>query len=219
MLVKDCMMRHPAMISPDAQATEAQQVMAENKIHHLPVVGDGKRLVGLLTHRRLALEPDKLGSLDVWEIGRYLHGLKVKKIMIPAEQVHTIEPDRTIERAARYLEEFEIGCLPVVDEDDVVVGLITETDLLRSYQEMLGLPVPGVRVTMRMPDQFGEFNKLMGIMGEHKLCVMGVGTYPSPRKDGYYDAVFKISEATLSEVEAILSKVPGQEIIDIRDVS
>ena len=74
-------------------------------------------------------------------------------------------------------------------------------NLLRSYQEMLGLPVPGVRVTIRMPDQFGEFNKLMSIIGEHKLSVMGVGTYPSPRKDGYYDAVFKISETTLSEVE------------------
>jgi hypothetical protein len=46
-----------------------------------------------------------------------------------------------------------------------------------------------------------------------------MGTYPSPRKDGYYDAVFKISETTLAEVEAILSQVPGQEIIDIRDVS
>jgi len=213
------MMRHPAMISPDAMATEAQHAMAENRIRHLPVVGDGKRLEGLLTRQRLALEPDKLGSLDVWEIGRYLYGLKVKKIMIPAKQVYTIEPDRTIELAARYLEEHEIGCLPVVDKDNVVVGLITETDLLHSYQEMLGLPVPGVRVTMRMPDQLGEFNKLMGIMGEHKLCVMGVGTYPSPRTDGYYDAVFKISEATLTEVEAILSQVPGQEIIDIRDVT
>jgi acetoin utilization protein AcuB len=219
MLVKDCMMRHPAMISPDALATEAQQVMAENRIRHLPVVGDGKRLEGLLTHQRLTLEPDRLGSLNMWEIGRYLYGLKVRKIMIPAKQVYTIEPDHTIEFAARKLEKHEIGCLPVIDKDNVVVGLITETDLLHSYQEMLGLPVPGVRVTVRMPDQLGEFHKLMNIMGEHKLCVMAVGTYPSPRKDGYYDAVFKISETTLSEVKAILNKVPGQEIIDIRDVS
>ncbi|MBN1219509.1 MAG: CBS domain-containing protein, partial [Anaerolineae bacterium] len=203
----------------EAMATEAQQVMAENKIHHLPVVGDGKRLVGLLTRQRLTLEPGKLGSLNVWEIGRYLHGLKVKKIMIPAKQVYTIEPHRTIERAARYLEEHEIGCLPVIDEDNVVIGLITETDLLRSYQEMLGLPVPGVRVTMRMPDQFGEFNKLMNIMGQHELCVMGVGTYPTPRKKGYYDAVFKISKATLAEVKAVLGQVPGQEIVDIREAS
>lgn len=219
MLVKDCMMRHPAMISPDALATDAQQVMAENKIHHLPVVGDGKRLVGLLTRQRLTLEPDTLGSLNVWEIGRYLYGLKVKKIMIPLNRVYTIEPHHTVEQAARTLAEHEIGCLPVIDKDKVVVGLITETDLLRSYPEMLGLPVPGVRVTMRMPDQFGEFNKLMSIMGQHELCVMGVGTYPSPRKDGYYDAVVKISKTSMSEVEAVLGQVPGQEIIDIRDDS
>jgi acetoin utilization protein AcuB len=218
MLVKDCMMRHPAMISPDAPAVEAQQVMAENKIRHLPVVGDGKRLVGLLTRRGLTLEPDKLGSLNVWEIGRYLSDLKVKKIMIPAKQVCTIESNRTVERAARFMEERGIGCLPVVDEDNAVIGLITESDLLRSYEEMLGLPVPGVRVTMRMPNQWGEFDKLMTVVGK-QWGVMGIGTYPSPRKEGYYDTVIKIPNVTLDEVKNVLGQVPGQEIIDIRDIS
>ncbi len=218
MLVKDCMTRHPAMISPEAPAAEAQQVMAENKIRHLPVVGDGKRLVGLVTHRRLTLEPDKLGSLNVWEIGRYLSNLKVKKIMIPAKQVHTIKSDRTVERAARFMEEHNIGCLPVIDEDNAVIGIITEIDLLRSYEEMLGLPVPGVRVTMRMPNKWGEFEKLISVVGK-QWGVMGIGTYPSPRKEGYYDTVIKIPNVSVDEVKEVLGQIPGQEIVDIRDVS
>ena len=41
MLVKDCMTRHPILISPEAAATEAEKILAENRVRHLPVVGDG----------------------------------------------------------------------------------------------------------------------------------------------------------------------------------
>jgi len=218
MLVKDCMLRHPAMIAPETLAVEAQKIMSENKIRHLPVVGDGKRLMGLITRRRLALDPGNLGSLNVWEIGRYLTNLNVKRIMIPANKVCTIGPDQTVELAARLMEERGIGCLPVIDEDGVVIGLITETDLLRSFEVMLGLPVPGVRVTIRMPNQWGEFDKLMSVVGK-QWGVMGIGTYPSPRKEGYYDTVLKIPNVELDAVQEILGRIPGQEIVDIRKVS
>lgn len=218
MLVKDCMLRHPAMIAPETLAVKAQEIMSENKIRHLPVVGDGKRLVGLITRRQLALDPGNLGSLNVWEISRYLTDLKVKRIMVPAKQVYTIGPEQTVELAARLMEEHSIGCLPVIDEDGVVNGLLTETDLLRSFELMLGLPVPGVRVTIRMPNQWGEFDKLMSVVGK-QWGVMGIGTYPSPRQEGYYDTVVKIPNVTVDEVQEILGQIPGQKIIDIRKVS
>jgi acetoin utilization protein AcuB len=218
MLVKDCMTRHPAMVPPTMPAAEAQKVMMENKVRHLPVVGDGKRLVGLITRQHLALKPDTLLSLNVWEIARYLADLKVKDLMLKADNVHTISPDQTVEQAARILADYKIGCLLVIEEG-VVVGVLSEVDLLRSYQEMLGLPAEGVRLTMRMPDQKGEFTKLMLVLSEQGWCVMGVGTYPSPRREGYYDAVLKIPEVTLAEVEKVFSQVPGHEIVDIREVT
>lgn len=62
MLVKDRMTRHPILISPTTLATEAQNIMAENNIRHLPVAGDGKRLLGLITRQQLAMKPDDLGT-------------------------------------------------------------------------------------------------------------------------------------------------------------
>jgi acetoin utilization protein AcuB len=223
MLVKDCMTRHPIMIAPEIPATEAQHIMAENKVRHVPVVGDGKRLLGLITRQRLALKPDTLASLDVWEISRYLTNLNVQQLMVKAENVHTIGPDRTVERAARMLADHKIGALPVLEDDDVVIGMLSEVDLLRSFQEMLGLPTDGVRVTIRMPDvrdpnQPSEFAKLMAVVAEKGWGVMGVGTFPSPRKPGHYDAVLKIPNASIAEVRDALSKIPGQEIIDAREV-
>lgn len=215
MLIKDCMTRHPIMIPPSTPAMEAQHIMTENSIRHLPVVGPGKRLLGLVTRQRLALDAGRLSSLNVWEITRFISKLTAGDVMIKAGDVITIEPDRTVERAARTMTENKIGCLPVV-EDNMVVGILTEDDLLRSYQELLGMPFPGVRVTMRMPDQKGEFAKLNRVLAAHNMGVMGVGVYPTPRQPGFYDAVVKITDFSLEEVRAAMQKVEGQEIVDIR---
>jgi acetoin utilization protein AcuB len=218
MLVKDCMTRHPIMVSPATAAAEAQKVMMENRIRHLPVAGDGKRLLGLMTRARLALKPDTLGSLNVWEITRYLSGLTVQELMLPAVEVCTIAPDKTVERAARMLAEHKIGCLPVLEEG-VVVGILSEVDVLHSFQEMLGLPAQGIRVTIRMPDRIGEFSKLTSALAGQGWGIMGIGTFPTPRRPGYYDAVLKIPNITLAEVKELFSQIPDQEIVDIREVA
>jgi len=216
MLVKDFMTRHPIMIPPTTLAAEAQNIMAENKVRHLPVVGDGKRLLGLITRQQMSLKPDLLSSLNVWEITRNLAHLTVKDLMLPAKDVITITPDKTVERAAHYMTTHKIGCLPVL-EDKVVVGIITEIDLLRSYQEMLGLPKPGLRITVRMPDRKGEFAKLMSALGKNNVGVMGVGTYPTRRLEGFYDTVLKVPNVTPEEIKAIIAGVADQEIVDLRE--
>jgi len=218
MLVKDCMKRHPILISPNMPASEAQQIMFENRIRHLPVVGEGKRLEGLITRQKLAMNPADLGSLNVWEITRLLSNLKVKDIMIKRDQVITITREKTIERAAKVMTENKIGCLPIVEEDQkTIIGILTETDLLLAFQAILGLPSPGVRVTMRMPDKTGEFNKLSTVLAQNGWGVMGIGSFPSPRHPGFYDVVIKIPRLTVEDVREVLSQVDGQEIVDIRE--
>ena len=129
MFVRDYMTRHPMMAEPDMPAVDAQRLMTEARIRRLPVVGDGKRLLGLVTRQSLLVDPGKLGSLNMWDIASYLSGLTLKDVMLKAADVVTVGPDLTIEEAARIMVEKKIGCLPVL-EDGVVVGIITETDLL-----------------------------------------------------------------------------------------
>ncbi len=218
MLVKDCMTRHPIMISSTTPATEAQQIMAENHIRHLPVVGSGKRLLGLITRQRLAMKPDEMGSLNVWEITRRLSDLTAEKVMLKTTRVQTTSPNVTVEQASNTMTTHKVGCLPVV-EDGVVVGIITEIDLLRSFEVMLGLPGAGVRVTVDMPNRKGEFVKLMSVLVERDWGVMGVGTFPNKRRDGYYFTVVKITNVTADEVQAALAGIDGQEIVDIRTMT
>jgi acetoin utilization protein AcuB len=151
MLVKDYMTKHPLMVQPTMPVIEAQRFMGENNIRHLPIVGTGKRLLGLATRQTLLVQPATLGSLNVWEITRFLSNLTIGDVMVKAEDVITMEKDATVEEAARIMVEKKIGCLPVL-EDSIVVGIITEIDLLAQLMEMLATRVPGVRVTVRMPD-------------------------------------------------------------------
>ena len=112
----------------------------------------------------------------------------------------------------------KVGCLPVVDDDDAIVGIISEVDVLRSYQEMMGLPAPGLRVTVRMPNKKGEFTKLMKVLGDNDWGVMGIGTFPTHRREGFYDVVLKIPEVSADDVRSAFSQIEDQEVVDIRDV-
>lgn len=219
MLVKDCMTRHPIMLPATSTVVSAQQIMAENDIRHIPIVGDGKRLEGLITRQRLNIKPETLGSLAIWEISQYIANLTVGKVMLKTKELLTITEDKTVERAANIMMKHHIGCLPVVEDDTIVIGIITETDLLKSYQEMLGLPASGIRVTVRMPNRAGEFAKLMTTLAENHWGVMGIGTFPSPRRPGFYDAVLKLPNVTQEAAEEIINNIPDQQVIDVRDTA
>ncbi|MDX9851837.1 MAG: CBS domain-containing protein [Anaerolineaceae bacterium] len=220
MLVRDCMTHHPVMIEPNMLLRDARQVMVENEIGHLPVVDTGKKLEGLVTRSHFSMSLDQLDSLDMWEISSKIIDLKVKNVMIKKRQVITITPDNTVEQAARLLVQHDISCLPVI-ENEMVVGMITTIDLLRSYQEMLGMPSRGIRVTVRMPAQkksYSELAKLISAIGEQEWGVIGIGTFPAPQKPEYYDAVVKIPGVSIEEVRELIEKIPNQQIIDIREV-
>ncbi|TET84465.1 MAG: CBS domain-containing protein, partial [Anaerolineales bacterium] len=72
------MTRHPLMAEPTMPITEAKQYMEENKIRHLPVIGEGKRLLGLVTQQTLVeAQPPAILRLNLWEINRALSQLTV----------------------------------------------------------------------------------------------------------------------------------------------
>jgi acetoin utilization protein AcuB len=212
------MTRHPLLADPDMPAVEAQRYMVENRIRRLPVVGDGKRLLGLVTRQSLLVDPARMGSLSVWEIAGYLSRLTVKDVMIKARDVITISPDVTIEEAARVMVEKKVGSLPVL-EDGVVVGIITETDLLAQMMEMMATRTCGVRATIRMAnDKPGELARLVAAVAAQGWGIRALGGSVFPKDPSQWDAVIKIEGVTKEQLIAVLSRVAGQEIVDVREV-
>lgn len=216
MLVRDYMTRHPLMADPDMPVVEARRFMGENNLRHLPVVGEGKRLLGLVTRQTLLVDPGRLGSLNVWEIADHLSRLTLGDVMVRAEDVVTVAPDVPIEEAARVMVAHRIGCLPVV-EDEAVVGIITEVDLLARLMKMMAAGAPAVRVTVRMPDVAGELAKMVAAIGRQGWGILALGGAPAPKKPGYWDAVVKVRGVPREQVVAVLSQVEGHEVVDARE--
>jgi acetoin utilization protein AcuB len=204
------------MIQPELPAAEAQKLMVESKIRHLPVVGDGKRPLGLITRERLRIPPADLASLNVWEITRYLSHLAVKDVMVKAQDLYTIEPNAALEEAAALLIEHKIGCLPVV-EDGVVVGIITETDMLVQLADLLGRHAPGLRLVVRVPEKVGGYAKVLNAFWTHGWALYATGSVPAPRRPGFWDMVLKVQGVHKEDVVAALKEIEEAEIMDVRE--
>lgn len=216
MLVRDYMTRHPIMIEPTMRVADAQKLMSENQIRHLPVIGSGKRLLGLVTRQRLSIPPEKLGSLDVWEITRYLSNLTASDVMVKGPDLRTIGPDATLEEAADLMIRNKISSLPVI-EDGIVVGILTETDLLIELQNLLGAVDSGWRVVMRVPDRDGEFRKLVRAISDKGWGIMAMGSVRTPKQPDRWDIILKVRHCTRDALMTVLEKIEDQQIVDLRE--
>ncbi len=127
--VKDWMTTNVISITPDTLLTDAHRLMKEKNIRRLPVMKDGE-LVGIVTRGDVReAEPSSATTLTIWELNYLLAKLKVSQIMTP--EVRTIHQDATIAEAAKLMLDHKISGLPVVDDGNRVVGIITESDIFR----------------------------------------------------------------------------------------
>jgi CBS domain-containing protein len=127
--VSDVMQTEVATLGPGERLDLAEDVMHLGRIRHLPVL-DGARLVGLVSSRDL-LAASLTRSLEFDGSSRraFMRAIEVNEVM--TREVVTVAPDATLRDAARKMLEAQIGCVPVVESDGTLRGLITETDLLR----------------------------------------------------------------------------------------
>lgn len=133
MKVQDIMTTPAITVGTDMPVLEAKQLMALHRIRHLPVT-EGGRLMGLITDRDIRLNlPSPATSLSVWEINFLIARLTVRAAM--TKTIITVEPGRDVAEAGRIMLDHKIGALPVV-ADGVVVGIVTETDMLRAFVTM-----------------------------------------------------------------------------------
>ncbi len=216
MLVKDYMTRHPVMIEPNMSILEAQSIMAETKVRHLPVVEKGKQLLGLVTRQTMRIPPTDLTSLNVWEISRFLSDLKVKDVMVKRKNLITTEPNVALEDAAKIMIANKIGSLPVLEEGDIVIGIITEIDMMSQLTEILGGNVAGVRVTLRMPNRKGELAKATGAISEQGWGIFASGGVQTPKDSDHWDCVIKVRNVSQDDLVEVLENIEGHTIIDVR---
>lgn len=134
--VRDWMTRPVATVHPEALARGAADLMMARRIRHLPVVDRGGRLVGIVTDRDLRqVVFGPMLPVRAADVREAVQAVTVGEVM--TRGVITVRSGVAIREAARLMHERKIGALPVV-EGERVVGIVTEMDVLRALQALLG---------------------------------------------------------------------------------
>ena len=174
------MTKNPITIDSDTYVLDAQKIMRENNIRRLPVVDKGK-LVGIVTqHDLLMASPSPATSLSIHELNYLLSKMKVKEIM--KKNPMTFGPDTPFEEALRIGQDKKIGSFPVVEKGKLV-GIATESDIIRFLTEALGIREEGSRVTIEgLGGKLSDLEKIISIVNQHETIILSMISLPRPEK-------------------------------------
>ncbi|GHV26444.1 hypothetical protein AGMMS4952_06510 [Spirochaetia bacterium] len=214
MIISDVMTKNPISVYPDMSVTEVRSLMDKEQVGHLPVLDKNNNLVGIITKKdMLKAGPSAATSLDMYEISYLLSKLKVEKIMV--RTVHTVTENDVVEEAARIMADETIGCLPVM-KGDLLVGIITKTDLFHVFVKAFGARRPGVRITLNVAEKPGQLEKLTRAIaakgGNIVTLVSSDGDDPDHRR-----ITLKIAGMSRSDIEESVHAIPEAELEDIRE--
>lgn len=121
--VSDLMARDPTALSPRHYLARVSEEMELSRIRHVPIVDSGGHLVGLVTQRDLLREGSDLSR-------------PVSAIM--QTEVKSLPPEAPAREAAYLMLRHAIGCVPVVESDGRLLGIVTDTDFVRAAYSMMG---------------------------------------------------------------------------------
>jgi len=180
MRIRDVMTKNPMTIDSDTYVLDAQKIMKENNIRRLPIVDKGK-LVGIVTqHDLLAASPSSATSLSIHELNYLLSKMKVKEVM--HKNPVTFSPDTPFEEALKVGQEKKIGSFPVEDKGKLV-GIATESDIVRFLTLALGVREEGARITIEgLGASLGELEKIIQIVNQHGTVILSMISLPRPEK-------------------------------------
>ncbi len=191
MKIRDLMILNPIAITAHASIRDAIELMKANHIRHLPVVSKGRKLEGLVTLADLkqGLLPSMLGDVDL------------KDLMI-ADPI-TVAPDDDLETAAQIIYKHKIGGLPVT-KNGRLVGIITETDMLRAFIDMMGILSSTSRLDVAAGNKPESLKKMLQIISDNGGDVINViTTLEKARKRVYH---FRLAACNTALIKKALTQ-------------
>lgn len=200
MFVINRMTKNPITVTPDTKIDEVSNLIKVHKIRRVPVVENGK-LVGFFSDRDLMrVAPSPATTLSRYEINSLLAKMCVRDIM--QKDVISVNVDATIEEAALLMYKNKIGGMPVVSNVGAVVGVITETDIFKTFVDVMGLADGKTRITLEVTDKIGVVKGIATIFGDEGVSIDSLIT--CKKDDDKYEIVIR---ADIDNVDTIKTKL------------
>jgi acetoin utilization protein AcuB len=201
MLVKNWMTKEVVTVRPEETMMKASKLMKDHDIRRLPVVDDKSRLTGIVSdHDVKEASPSKATTLDVHELYYLLSEIKVKDIM--TQNPLALHLEDTVEKAAVVMTDRHVGGLPVVDDDNVVRGIITETDVFRVLIDITRVRDGGLQMAFTLSREPGALKPVLQDIAQHGARILSIMTVYPPG-DPNRRAYIRIAEMDRSQTNAL----------------
>lgn len=174
-------------LTPNDTLSTAIHLMRESNIRHLPITNKEKKIVGLVTDRDI-----KSATPVFLESDKMHEQLELPLSTIMTTNMITGHPLDFVEEVAGLFKDYKIGCLPILN-DGILVGIITETDLLHTLVELTGANKPGSQIEIRVENRPGVLYEVTGIFYKHNVNVHSVLIYPDQNNEHLKILVFRVA--------------------------
>jgi acetoin utilization protein AcuB len=172
MIVEEIMKTEVATLFPTNTIADAMELMDAKRIRHIPIVNNEKNLVGLVTVAKI-----REATPSIFHANEHPEDLKKTLDTIMEKNVITGHPLDFVEEAAGLFYEHKISCMPIIN-DKKLIGIITETDLLRTMVELTGVHQPGSQIEIKVPNISGKLSDIATIIRNRKANILSVLVYP-----------------------------------------
>lgn len=198
MKVSEWMIKEPITVTKDEKVQDCVDLMKEYSIRHLPVV-ENEKLIGLVTESDLR---------EVF-LASLVEDLTIEGIMI--SEPMTVTPDTEIEDAAKLIYYHKIGGLPVVDDYEQVVGIITVADLVEAFIELMGVLKSSSRIDVILGDEPEAFERVSGLIRSEggEIISVGISGHRLRRKRIYF---FRLKKCNVKNIATTLQKAGFQVV-------
>ncbi|WP_414838724.1 CBS domain-containing protein [Carnobacterium sp. TMP28] len=201
MNVKNYMTSNVRTVSEETKVLEALDIMKEHNFHRLPVVRKGK-MIGLITEEIIQENsPSTATSLSIHEMNYLLTKTTVGDIM--HKKVSTIGADNLLEEAADLMLKDEVGVLPVVEDSDKIIGIITDKDLFRAFIDVMGYNNKGSRIVIDIKDDHsGILKDITNILADEHISINQIAVY---RQNTITQVVIQMDSSDISKIKKIVT--------------
>ena len=207
MKVRDRMSPNPITVSPDSTVGEAWRLMSQHRHTHLPVM-DHNQVLGIVTLKDFGTKPyfEFIGTNTAsrymsHDEEKILHKVRVRDVMPEHYGAVTIGPDAYIEQAAKLLLDNKLSGMPVVDEGGQLVGIITQTDIMGAFLDLLSVNGHGTRIKLRVNDSPDTLCAIGQILSKYATKIENLVTM---KVNG--DAPLMVMQIDTTEVKPIINE-------------
>ena len=161
MYIRQTMTAKVITIDEKADILAARALMVANRFRHLPVIDENNNLAGIVTDRdvRSALSLERYNAPSETGAASGISGVRVADVM--TRDPVTIPLDSTIQDALLLVRDYRVGAFPVVDETGKLQGILSDSDLLRAFINVMGLNEPGMLLGILVDEDMREIRKIV----------------------------------------------------------